>query len=258
MRLRRQQGPRRHDAAPEGHRTAVVRSRTSWSCPPMTTTEFPQRPGAAVGPIVSAPNPPSGGDDPTADVDATRPARTRSIAVTVLVGLLLLVVGWSWAVSSPIGSSPDDDFHLGSIWCGSFADDGLCREGEPLPEGWQREVLVPAPIARSTFDCFISRPDTSAHCADCARRAVGATAIASERRPVPGRLLRRPVAPGIEATRSLRAGDESRLVGDVLRAHRHGIGAREAPLSGTPTPFHWLSASCLSVCSCSRRRTQVA
>ena len=34
----------------------------------------------------------------------------------------------SWAVTSPIGSSPDDDYHLASIWCGQGFRDELCEE----------------------------------------------------------------------------------------------------------------------------------
>jgi len=37
------------------------------------------------------------------------------VAALLLLGALITVVAWS--VSSPPGSTPDEDFHLGSIWC---------------------------------------------------------------------------------------------------------------------------------------------
>ena len=39
-----------------------------------------------------------------------------------------------WALTSPPGSSPDDDFHLTSIWCAAGTQDGRCElvEGAPL------------------------------------------------------------------------------------------------------------------------------
>ncbi len=41
-----------------------------------------------------------------------------------LVGILLGFL--SWAVSSPQGSSPDDDYHMGSIWCPRPIEGGQC------------------------------------------------------------------------------------------------------------------------------------
>lgn len=43
--------------------------------------------------------------------------------------ILSFVVALSaWGLSSPVGSSPDDDFHLASIWCSSV-DTNHCKEG---------------------------------------------------------------------------------------------------------------------------------
>ena len=42
----------------------------------------------------------------------------RRLVVATLVGVTMFVTGATWALSSPAGSSPDDDFHLPSIWCG--------------------------------------------------------------------------------------------------------------------------------------------
>jgi hypothetical protein len=50
-------------------------------------------------------------------------------AVATLVAFVALS---SWAVSSPVGSSPDEDFHLASIWCSPAARGDLCAPGTKL------------------------------------------------------------------------------------------------------------------------------
>ena len=47
----------------------------------------------------------------------------RALALAVL-GFLALA---AWAISSPAGSSPDDDFHLTSIWCAQGERQILCK-----------------------------------------------------------------------------------------------------------------------------------
>src|SRR5829696_2920439 len=89
----------------------------------------------------------------------------RRIGVLVATAVLTVVVGAAWAVASPVGSSPDDDFHLASIWCSDLAPDDSCVKGPRTPGFYDRNVEVPAPIARVTLDCFIMRPAISAGCA---------------------------------------------------------------------------------------------
>lgn len=64
----------------------------------------------------------------------------------------------SWAVSSPIGSSPDDDYHLVSIWCGQGNRDGLCETGSKPGEVVVRDTL------RVNSFCFASQPYESGNC----------------------------------------------------------------------------------------------
>lgn len=47
----------------------------------------------------------------------TAQRRTRLILL-ILTPVLAFVALFSWGLSSSVGSSPDDDFHLASIWCG--------------------------------------------------------------------------------------------------------------------------------------------
>lgn len=73
----------------------------------------------------------------------------------LLTGLLALVAFGAWAVSTPITSGPDDDFHLTSIWCSPTADAALCS-GDPA-DG----VEVPYGI---TWPCFMHQTRESARC----------------------------------------------------------------------------------------------
>ncbi|MGI9054012.1 MAG: DUF2142 domain-containing protein [Ilumatobacteraceae bacterium] len=92
----------------------------------------------------------------------------RRIATLLAIAGLTVVVGAAWAFSSPVGSSPDDDFHLGSIWCSDLAPAEGCVEGPRTPGFYDRSVDVPAPVARQTLDCFIMRPSEAAGCATSA------------------------------------------------------------------------------------------
>ncbi|GAB2465083.1 DUF2142 domain-containing protein [Xylanimonas ulmi] len=96
------------------------------------------------------------------DTDARRRSRLRTAAWSALlvVGALLAVV--AWATASPPGSSPDEDFHLTSIWC-PMPIDGSCetRVGE---EG---ETQVAAPhVVVSAALCTAFQPDNSGACVD--------------------------------------------------------------------------------------------
>lgn len=79
---------------------------------------------------------------------------TAFIAIPMLALLTLL----SWSFSSAAGSSPDDDFHLASIWCGLGDRDGLCEN----PGGETVERLVPAPVAQA--NCAAFQADVSGSC----------------------------------------------------------------------------------------------
>lgn len=62
----------------------------------------------------------------------------------------LVVVMMCWALASPLGSSADEDFHLGSIWCADFSP-GLCAE---VPTAGGVRYLVPAEV--SGVSCFLT------------------------------------------------------------------------------------------------------
>lgn len=60
-------------------------------------------------------------------------------------------------MSSPAGSSPDDDFHMASIWCGQGDRDGLC---EPGPTAETRKL----PASFQELVCYSFKPDVAASC----------------------------------------------------------------------------------------------
>lgn len=58
----------------------------------------------------------------------TRPA----LIAAVLAPLLAFAALAAWAFASPVGATPDEDFHLTSIWCAAGDRTGLCEEsGDP-------------------------------------------------------------------------------------------------------------------------------
>lgn len=86
--------------------------------------------------------------------------RRRRVPLLALAPLLAVIALLAWAFASPVGSSPDDDFHLPSIWCGVGERAGLCEEtGDPSTRA------VPAEVA-SASECYRHEPETSAACAE--------------------------------------------------------------------------------------------
>jgi len=85
-----------------------------------------------------------------------RPWWRRSF-VLVLAPVFLFVALIGWAVASPIGSSPDEDFHLNSVWCGLGERAGLC---EPGPTADERET----PFVLSHIACYSGNLDQTGAC----------------------------------------------------------------------------------------------
>lgn len=79
--------------------------------------------------------------------------RRRPLLLLVLAALTLV----AWAFASPIGSSPDDDYHLTSSWCAGPAAGELCEPGEAADE---RVV----PEALTDIACYAYDPEESAAC----------------------------------------------------------------------------------------------
>lgn len=74
------------------------------------------------------------------------------------IPLLAFLTLAAWSFASAGGSSPDDDFHLPSIWCGVGERAGLCE----FPEGNGDTRFVPTPL--TTAACYKFQPNASADC----------------------------------------------------------------------------------------------
>lgn len=83
---------------------------------------------------------------------------SRSGTLAKALGALSILVALAaWALASPVGASPDEDFHLASAWCGHGMRDGACEEGA---DSASRAV----PSAFGHVTCFGFVPETSASC----------------------------------------------------------------------------------------------
>lgn len=80
----------------------------------------------------------------------------RLIAISIPTALFFALVAWAFA--SPIGSSPDEDYHLASVWCGDGIREGLCE-----PASVSDERKVPAELVQAS-SCFAFKAHQSASC----------------------------------------------------------------------------------------------
>lgn len=85
-------------------------------------------------------------------------SRWKRAVVTLVLGIFAFLGLGAWALASPVGSAPDDDFHLASVWCAWGDRDGLCATGED--EGVK---VVPQQLVLAAH-CYAFQPDQSAAC----------------------------------------------------------------------------------------------
>lgn len=64
----------------------------------------------------------------------------------------------AWAFSSPIGATPDEDYHLVSIWCAQGERPQICAPGTK-----DKEVSAPTALVISA-NCYAFHPENSAAC----------------------------------------------------------------------------------------------
>lgn len=82
--------------------------------------------------------------------------RFRFIYLAPVFALLALS---AWAFASPIGASPDDDYHLASIWCANESRTDLCAPDPVNGDGWR--LVLPG---ITTAPCFVADETASAAC----------------------------------------------------------------------------------------------
>ncbi|PWB96056.1 DUF2142 domain-containing protein [Salinibacterium hongtaonis] len=61
------------------------------------------------------------------ETDSSLTGRRRLFALRIVTPLLAVFALAAWALASPPGASPDDDFHLASIWCSAPEAAGHCK-----------------------------------------------------------------------------------------------------------------------------------
>lgn len=88
---------------------------------------------------------------------ATSASRRHRLLVLIATPLLAVLALLSWGLSSPVGSSPDDDFHLSSIWCGHGAAPGCQMASDPTERTVYRDLAI-------NSVCFAFNADVSAAC----------------------------------------------------------------------------------------------
>lgn len=84
--------------------------------------------------------------------------KSRMVPRCIAILLLGAVACFAWSLSGPAGSTPDEDFHLASIWCGQGVDADHCGPGNSddvraVPTGL---------VERST--CYAMKSTKSAGC----------------------------------------------------------------------------------------------
>ncbi|WP_431279747.1 DUF2142 domain-containing protein [Leifsonia poae] len=114
------------------------------------------------------------GDPGDSGPAARRPVRAGgSFRLIFLAPAIALIALLAWVLASPVGASPDDDFHLVSTWCALGDRPGLCEPGDTAGER-----TVPASLV-SGAKCYVGKPTVSA---ECQERALASTATVSSDR----------------------------------------------------------------------------
>lgn len=85
-------------------------------------------------------------------------ARARTGAAMALGVVAAFAALGAWALSSPVGSGSDDDYHLESIWCAGGDADDRCATIDA--------DTVSVPRAVATAGCFRHEPTQPARCPD--------------------------------------------------------------------------------------------
>jgi len=89
--------------------------------------------------------------------------RLKSIILGFLVVLGAMITLGSWALSSPPGSGPDDEFHLGGIWCSHGFRMQFC-EKSTSPDYFKLPLTLHRNGGARTLFCYANNNKISAGC----------------------------------------------------------------------------------------------
>ncbi len=87
-----------------------------------------------------------------------RKNKRSSVTRALTIGALSFIALGSWALSSPLGSTPDSLYHSASVWCSSFTDDDPCNRTFDDTPSWG----IPMGLVESM--CAVQNPSRSASC----------------------------------------------------------------------------------------------
>ena len=93
-----------------------------------------------------------------------------------LAPIFAIIALTCWAFASPVASSPDDDFHLASIWCAAGNKVHQCQAG-----GDESKRAVPLAVG-SDRPCFAHVPVRSGTCPGVAARPAGRNGLVNTNR----------------------------------------------------------------------------
>ena len=99
--------------------------------------------------------------------------RWKRIVIALVLGALGFIGLGGWALASPPGSAPDDDFHLASIWCAWGDRDNLCESSDEAGVSVVPQRLVLA------AHCYALQPAQSAACVPTEDVTIGTTRLNS-------------------------------------------------------------------------------
>ena len=92
----------------------------------------------------------------------TSAAQRRTLVAVIILIAAVIAASLAWVVASPVGSSPDEDFHVGAMWCPPPVDETGCQIST---KDGEKAVMVPQPLATEYVTCYVFDHDNSALCA---------------------------------------------------------------------------------------------
>ena len=92
---------------------------------------------------------------------ATDSARAHPLVAVLVLVAAVIVASLAWVVASPVGASPDEDFHVGAMWCPPPIEDSGCQIAT---KDGRKAVIVPQTLAKENVTCYAYDHDNSARC----------------------------------------------------------------------------------------------
>lgn len=108
------------------------------------------------------------------------PARTALLALALALASFFALL--AWGLSSPVGSAPDDDFHLASIWCPPPIEGSGCQLF--YEKGEVAGVYLPELVGRP--NCYAFRPRVTAACQESLSTTALVTTVRVDQGEYPG------------------------------------------------------------------------